>query len=243
MGKTVQTLNASWNWVDFSEQRPKTTICDYEEGHDVQSHECTDYSKSPYNKKLLDLTLLDRVKHCCVKDGYSIIHLSMRQGHTTKLLTAIAKTASTNKVLTELHVDHFYLSDEEALAIKNCLVVKTLKELHICECEFVDQSLKIVLQAVEWNPVLTKLNISNVILSDDDIHLISVCLNNNEELHELILIGIKMTDSGVKSVSHSLRNNRTLKLPNIADNTITNKGATEIADAIKSNTTLLNLNI
>ena len=253
INKTIHIFNASWNWIDFCErlqhticQQIKTTICNYKEGHDVRYHEYTDYTNSPYSRNSIEPALMDRVIHCCIMDGCSIIHLSTRQGHTTELLLLIAKAVHINKVLTELHVEHFCISNEKALAIRNCLAVNTMKELHVSDCTFSCQSLEIILQAVKQSHALTKLAICNTILSilsDNGMQLISECLDNNEELRELSLVDTKMTDNGVKSVSISLRNNHILKVLDIADNTITNKGAADIADAIKCNTTLLHLNI
>ena len=224
----VQVFNTSWNKITGDTNSGLHTIT-YEDGH------CT---IMPYNQSYN----INDVVFCCIKDS-CLEELYLRGSKMIQYLTITAKAIQVNKALAKLHIKNFSISNNEVQAINDCLKVNTLKELIISSCNFDFGALINIIETVVYNTTLTKLDISNNIISTDDVESIGICLKHNTTLQELIMKYATITDSGALMIAEVLKVNATLLVLNISESIISDVGILAIMGSLKYNKKLRELNI
>lgn len=247
----VLILNTSWNRIGYDSRCTCrsivcTTMC-YGDGHDMQSckhdHHCEEPYYDPHDP------YYSRVIYCCIKDVEKLDLSGDRYqgrvevGFASQYLTMTAKAIQVNKALTNLRIELFSIGDDEVQAINNCLRVNTLKGLTISDNRFTSGALKKVIEAVECNTALLKLDISSNVTSEDDMRSISVCLKYNKTLQELIMAASKITDCGALMIADAIKVNTTLLVLDISCNEISDVGVVAIGDSLKYNKQLQVLNM
>ena len=132
----------------------------------------------------------------------------------------------------------FQLLDEQKLQSDNNDIQKELWFVdEITDPKYVREFLQCCLEDVQ------NVNLTNIIMTDDQMLIFCNCLMNNRTLTEFDLSICKITIEGIKRLSEAIQINKTLLKLNISSNKITDEGAKALAEAIQINTTLQELNI
>ena len=125
--------------------------------------------------------------------------------------------------------------------LSNCLKEDyRLQELDLCNNNI---DVLMIVNAVQINTTLVKLDISCNSLSDEGVAAISECLKVNNILRELNISKNEITSEGAMTIAEALQLNTTLVKLNISQNMLSDKGALSIIDCLKINCILQELNI
>ena len=100
-----------------------------------------------------------------------------------------------------------------------------------------------IVEAMQINKTLRRLNISHNKLSDDGAMAFSECLRTNTTLLEFDMQNINITWKGTNTIAEALKVNNALQKLSISHNNITEYGAIAFSEYLKTNTTLIELDI
>lgn len=170
------------------------------------------------------------------------LDLSDKLDNDNEILLFIAFGLHNNKTLFKLDLSNnkCFSNKKGATAICDCLSSNNmLKEFYLVN-NYIGNKAQMIVEALQLNKTLQKLDISNNKICDDGVATISEC---KIALKEFVLSNNSITNLGAKNIAKIFEINKSIQKFNISCNEILYDGAAAISSCLKNNTTLQELDI
>ena len=185
-----------------------------------------------------------RVEHICdcIKENSTLKEINLHWClHNTTKVKLFAEAIKLNQTIEKLDISWNRLHDICA-AMGDCLKSNnSLKELIMWGNH--NNGFKKLIEGINVNKSLVKLDISCIRISDDGAVDMGDCLKNNNSLKELNMSSSNINSEGGKKLAEALKVNTSLEKLDISSNSISDDGAVAMGNCLKNNNSLKELNM
>ena len=235
--KAVQIFDSSWNSIVKMDNRLaiKTTF----QLLDIQKSQCDTYVPDESTRYVYEISG-QRYKrehlYCCFKDYLHEKSVSLQNIQMNNFeIEIFSDCLKINTVLTELNLSDFQINNTVNSGTDDCFESNDIVNIYN---RITDITIKILVDAINNNVTLQKLNLSHNIIFDNGFSFFNNCLKKNDTLLELNLSRNNITDETIKGLAEVIQVNTTLKVLDISKNLISREGVLKILEACTKHKTL-----
>ena len=235
--KAVQIFDSSWNSIVRMDNRLaiKTTF----QLLDIQKSQYDTYvpdESTPYVYEISEQRYKSEHLYCCFKDYLNEKSVSLQNIQMNNFeIEIFSDCLKINTVLTELNLSDFQINKTVNSGTDDCFESNDIVNIYN---RITDITIKILVDAINNNVTLQKLNLSHNIIFDNGFSFFNNCLKKNNTLHELNLSRNNITDETIKGLAEVIQVNTTLKVLDISKNLISREGVLKILEACTKHKTL-----
>ena len=229
----VQIFDSSWNGIVRMNNRLaiKTTF----QLLDIQKSQCDSYvpdESTQYVYEISEQRYKKEHLYCCITDYLNESHVSLQNIQMNYFeIEIFSHCLKINTVLTELNLSDFQVFNADDCFESNDIV-------NFSDNCITDSIVKVLIEAINDNVTLRKLDLSHNIIFDNEFSFFNNCLKKNNTLHELNLSRNNITDKTIEGLAEVVQVNVTLQVLDISKNLISREGMLKILKACTKHKTL-----